>query len=56
MIMVYAKDGKNPYQHFLKEWFEFINKIKKEGLPYQNEKNKAIKPILTRIPQDTSSF
>ena len=56
MIMVYAKDGKQSYRHFFKEWFEFINKIKAEGLPYRDEANPAIKPVLIRIPQDTSSI
>ena len=55
MIMAYAKDRKALYRH-LKNWFKFINKIKKECLPYHNKNNKAIKPILTRIPQDISSI
>ena len=56
MIMVYAKDGKKPYREFFKKWFLFINKIKKEGLPYRDEKNPALKPFLVRIPQDVSSI
>ena len=56
MMMVYARDGKKPHRYFFKEWFDFINKIKKEGLPYRDAKNPAIKPILTRIPQDLSSI
>ena len=38
MIMVYAKDGKAPYCSFFKEWFDFIQKIKLEGLPYCDKK------------------
>lgn len=56
MMMVYAKDKKKTYRHFFNNWFDFINKIKLEGLPYRNERNKAIKPIKVRIPQDTSSL
>ena len=37
MIMAYAKNGKAPYCHFFEDWFKFINKIKKEGLPYRNK-------------------
>ena len=56
MMMVYAADGKQPYRLFFKDWFMFINKIKKEGLPYRDEHNPALKPFLVRIPQDTSSI
>ena len=33
-----------------------IKKIKEEGLPYRDQNNPAIKPILARIPQDASSI
>ena len=54
--MVYARDRKEPYCHFFKDWFKFINRIKSEGLPYQEEQNPALKPFLVQIPQDVSSI
>ena len=45
MIMVYTRDGKHPYRKFFKDWFAFINKIKKEGLPYPDKNNPALKPF-----------
>ena len=56
MVMVYAKHGKLPYRHFFKEWFSFVNKIKKEGLPYRDAANPAIKPVQVTVPQDVSSI
>ena len=49
--MVYTKDENESYRHFLKEWFEFINKIKVKGLPYRDKSNPAIKPVLVRLVQ-----
>ena len=56
MCMAYSRDGKEPYKQFLGDWFKFIQTIKKEGLPYRDENNPAIKPILARLPQDASSI
>ena len=56
ILMLYCRDGKMPYRHFFKSWFEFINEVKKNGLPYRDDNNPAIKPILTRVPQDVSSI
>ena len=56
MIMVYCRDGKEAYRNFFKDWFAFIYRIKKHGLPYRDERNPALKPFLVRIPQDVSSI
>ena len=56
MCMVYSRDGKKTYRYFFRNWFMFIDKIKREGLPYRDENNPAIKPVITSIPQDTSSL
>ena len=56
MMMAYAKDGKLPYRHFFKEWFSFINELKKNSLTYQDNKNPAIKPMKQSVPQDISSI
>ena len=56
MIMVYCRDGKEPYRDLFKDWFAFIYKIKKDGLPFRNERNPALKPFKVRIPQDVSSI
>ena len=56
MIMVYSRDGKKPMRYLFQDWFMFIDKIKREGLPCWDEQNSAINPILARIPQDTSSL
>ena len=54
--MAYSRDGKESYKQFLGDWFKFIQIIKKEGLPYRDKNNPAIKPVLTRFPQDARSI
>ena len=56
MLMVYAKDGKKAYKHFFKPWFDFIYKLKREGLPYRDSNNPEMKPFKIRLPQDASSI
>ena len=51
-----CKGWQDTILRFKKKWFQFINKIKKEGLPYRDEANPALKPFLVRIPQDVSSI
>ena len=37
MCMAYSCDNKDPCKQFLGDWFKFIQKNKKEGLPYQDK-------------------
>ena len=44
MLMVYSRDRKTPYRSFFDLWFKFINDVKKNGLPYHDDNDHAIKP------------
>ena len=57
MKLAYVKDGKEPYELYFRDWFQFVQKLKKYGLPARPDRGwKIVQPVQVCLPQDTSSI
>ena len=57
MKLAYVKDGKELYELYFSDWFQFIQKLKKFGLPARPDLGwKVVQPVQVCLSQDTSSI